>query len=132
MTLNPVKHFDPIGAVMFAIAHFGWAKPVPINPYNFNNYKKGCFWTSAAGVLTNYAMAFLFYPILIIGINYLLPIIPTIKAQMFIFYLLTYLLKISFALLFKSGIRTQLSLTYSDFCESFTIPESVSLFSKAD
>lgn len=91
MTLNPIKHFDPIGSLMFAIAHFGWAKPVPINPYNFNNYKKGCFWTSAAGVLINYAMAFVFYPILVIGLNYLLPIIPTLKAQIFIFYLLTYL-----------------------------------------
>jgi len=43
MTLNPVKHFDPLGILMFAVAGFGWAKPVPINPYNFNDYKKGSF-----------------------------------------------------------------------------------------
>ena len=35
MTLNPVKHFDLWGMLCFAVAGFGWAKPVPINPYNF-------------------------------------------------------------------------------------------------
>jgi len=39
MTLNPTKHFDPIGIVMFVLAGFGWAKPVPSNPYNFKNYR---------------------------------------------------------------------------------------------
>ena len=63
MTLNPVKHFDPLGVIMFAFAGFGWAKPVPINPNNFDNYKKGCLWTAAAGVLMNYVMAFLLYPL---------------------------------------------------------------------
>ena len=74
MTLNPTKHIDPLGAIMFALAGFGWAKPVPINPYNFNNYKKGCFWTAVAGVLTNYVMAFLFYPLLIVVILKVIPI----------------------------------------------------------
>lgn len=74
MTLNPIKHFDPLGVIMFALAGFGWAKPVPINPNNFDNYKKGCFWTAAAGVLMNYAMAFLFYPLLRLVILYLYPV----------------------------------------------------------
>ncbi len=74
LTLNPVKHFDLLGVVMFALAGFGWAKPVPINPNNFDNYKKGCFWTAAAGVLMNYAMAFLFYPLLRLVILYLYPV----------------------------------------------------------
>ncbi|MBQ3505868.1 MAG: site-2 protease family protein [Clostridia bacterium] len=74
MTLNPVKHFDPLGILMFAVAGFGWAKPVPINPYNFNDYKKGSFWTSSAGVLMNYAMAFVFYPVFILTFYYVLPI----------------------------------------------------------
>ena len=39
LSLNPLNHFDPIGIVAFAIIGFGWAKPVPINPYNFKNYK---------------------------------------------------------------------------------------------
>ena len=74
MTLNPVKHFDPLGIVMFVVAGFGWAKPVPINPYNFKNYKKGCFWTASAGVLVNYLMAFLFYPLFYVIMIYVYPI----------------------------------------------------------
>ena len=42
-TLNPLKHFDPVGLICFLIAGFGWAKPVPVNPYNFKNFKKGSF-----------------------------------------------------------------------------------------
>ena len=73
MTLNPIKHFDPIGIVMFALVGFGWARPVPVNPNNFLHYRSGSFWTSAAGIITNYISAFLFYPIFLLTINYLLP-----------------------------------------------------------
>ena len=65
-TLNPLKHFDPIGLVCFLIAGFGWAKPVPVNPYNFKDYKKGSFWVSVAGVVANYFLAFIFYPLFIL------------------------------------------------------------------
>ena len=74
MSLNPAKHFDAFGMVSFALVGFGWAKPVPINPNNFNDYKKGCLWTSAAGVLMNYVIAFVFYPVLILTNTYVLPI----------------------------------------------------------
>ena len=37
LTLNPLKHLDPIGTIMLFIAKIGWARPVPINPYNFKN-----------------------------------------------------------------------------------------------
>ena len=37
LTLNPLKHLDPIGFIMLFLFHFGWAKPVPINPNNFKN-----------------------------------------------------------------------------------------------
>ena len=73
-TINPLKHFDPLGLLMMVLVRFGWAKPVPINPNNFNDYKKGCLWTSAAGVLVNYLMAFAFYPILILTRTYVLPL----------------------------------------------------------
>lgn len=75
MTLNPIKHFDPLGIIMFAIAGFGWAKPVPVNPYNFKNYKSGSLWTSSAGVIVNYLTAFLFYPLLAVVALYLLPLV---------------------------------------------------------
>lgn len=57
LTLNPLKHLDPIGALMLILFRFGWAKPVPINPHNFSNYKKGTLWVSLAGPLSNIALA---------------------------------------------------------------------------
>lgn len=41
LTLNPLKHLDPVGAILLAIVGFGWAKPVQVNPYNFKNINKG-------------------------------------------------------------------------------------------
>lgn len=59
LTLNPLKHMDWIGALMLIIFRFGWAKPVPINPRNFRNYRQGMIWVSLAGPLANVALAFL-------------------------------------------------------------------------
>ncbi len=61
LTLNPLKHMDPIGLVCCAFFGFGWARPVQINPSNFRNVKKGTIWTSIAGVLTNFILSFLGY-----------------------------------------------------------------------
>lgn len=63
MTLNPIKHLDPYGYILCAVAGFGWAKPVPIDHYNFHNYRRGLFLTSIAGVVANYIVAFLCYPL---------------------------------------------------------------------
>ena len=57
LTLNPVAHLDPIGLIMLWIFRFGWAKPVPINPNNFSNRKKGLIWVSLAGPLANIIVA---------------------------------------------------------------------------
>jgi len=54
LTLNPMRHFDPLGLAMFLLVGFGFARPVPINPYNFRNYRKGMLWTSFAGVIANF------------------------------------------------------------------------------
>ena len=58
LTLNPIKHIDPIGLLMIIMVGFGWAKPVPTNPNNFNS-----FWASlviaAAGPAANLILAFL-------------------------------------------------------------------------
>ena len=64
LTLNPMKHFDPIGFVMCALVGFGWARPVPVDSRNFKNYKLGLFTTAIAGVTANYILAFVFYPLL--------------------------------------------------------------------
>lgn len=60
LTLNPLAHLDPIGTLMFFIAHIGWAKPVPINPNNFQNPKKDMLWVALAGPLSNLICAFVF------------------------------------------------------------------------
>ena len=43
LTLNPLKHIDPVGFLCLVLFGFGWAKPVPINSYKFKNLKKACF-----------------------------------------------------------------------------------------
>lgn len=75
MTLNPVKHFDLLGMLMFGLAGFGWSKPVPINPNNFKRYKLGTFLTSAAGILANLLFAFLMYPLFQLIVLYVFPYI---------------------------------------------------------
>ena len=69
-TLNPFAHFDIYGLLCFVLAGFGWAKPVPVNPNNFNNYKRGCFFVAIAGVAMNYIIAFLAYPLLLLVLLY--------------------------------------------------------------
>ena len=53
MTLNPAKHLDIMGLIAMIIFHIGWAKPVPVNPNNFKNYKVGNTIVSLAGVTAN-------------------------------------------------------------------------------
>lgn len=58
LTLNPIRHLDPLGAVMMVLFRFGWAKPVPVNPMNFKNRKGGMALTALAGPLSNIVLAF--------------------------------------------------------------------------
>jgi len=68
LTLNPVPHIDPVGTILLPLllllSHagilFGWAKPVPVNPLNYRNYRWGEITVSAAGALSNLALAVLF------------------------------------------------------------------------
>ena len=57
LSLNPLRHLDPVGTIMIFLVHFGWAKPVPVNPYRLKNPKKDMLWISAAGPLANMALA---------------------------------------------------------------------------
>lgn len=59
LSLNPIKHLDPIGALSMILFHFGWAKPVPINPRNFRNPKRDFALVALAGPLSNLVLAFL-------------------------------------------------------------------------
>lgn len=64
LTLNPIPHIDLWGTIIIPLlmlfwvgAFFGYAKPVPINPYNFRDQKKGMVWVSLAGIGANFLIA---------------------------------------------------------------------------
>lgn len=59
LSINPIKHIDPIGALFMLLFHFGWAKPVPIDPRYFKNPKLGFAISALAGPLANIIMGFL-------------------------------------------------------------------------
>lgn len=82
LTLNPIKHLNPLGFVCCALVGFGWAKPVPINPYNFKNYRKGLFLTAIAGVLVNYLIAFVVYLLYVLFVRFALAEMLTLGAFM--------------------------------------------------
>lgn len=87
LTLNPVKHFDPAGFVLCILTGFGWAKPVPIYPSNFRNYRKGLFLTAIAGVITNYIIAFLAYPLFLVVWRFVMPVAGLSQyVKYFLFY----------------------------------------------
>ncbi len=67
LSLNPLVHLDPLGLLMLLVARIGWAKPVPINPNNFRNYRSGLLWVSLAGPLANFTLAFLSLFLLRVG-----------------------------------------------------------------
>ena len=60
LTLNPLKHLDPIGFLCMVLGGFGWAKPVPINARYFKNPRKGMAITGIAGPISNILLAMLF------------------------------------------------------------------------
>ena len=70
VTLNPLAHIEPIGFISCLLFGFGWAKPVPINPINFRNIRKGLFWVSVAGVLMNIILAFIACPMFLLCEKY--------------------------------------------------------------
>lgn len=80
LTLNPVSHIDPVGSILVPLLSyfgggfvFGWAKPVPYNPYNFRNQRFGTFLVAVAGVAVNFFLALLFGLCIRFGIGALSP-----------------------------------------------------------
>ena len=98
ITLNPLPHLDPIGSILVpgilaltgASFLFGWAKPVPVNPRNFREYKKGDILVSLAGVTANLGLAVLFTLLLALvmaGVRFAPGFMPTwqLLGQMFVY-----------------------------------------------
>lgn len=79
LTLNPIKHIDPVGFLFMLIFRFGWAKAVPINPSYFKNRKRDTILVSIAGVTTNFVIAIITGAVLVYA-----PIRNEILAQMLV------------------------------------------------
>jgi Zn-dependent protease len=61
LTLNPIPHIDPFGLILILFGPFGWARPVPVNPYNFRGNKRlGMVYVAAAGPFVNLILAVVF------------------------------------------------------------------------
>ncbi len=60
VSLNPVRHIDPMGAIFFVIAGFGWGRPVSVNVYGLRGGRRSMAWVSAAGPITNLVVALAF------------------------------------------------------------------------
>lgn len=71
LTLDPRKHLDPVGTACMLLLGFGWAKPVPVNPRNFKNYRRDDFLVSVAGITVNLTL-FILCTALSIGVNRLM------------------------------------------------------------
>lgn len=60
LTFNPLAHLDIFGTLALILIHFGWAKPVPVNPRNFAHPRRDDIWVSLAGPASNFISAFIF------------------------------------------------------------------------
>lgn len=69
LTLNPIRHIDPMGLLMMVVFKFGWAKPVPVNMRRFKNPKRDMAITSAAGPVSNIVLAI--FVLVIYGLLYI-------------------------------------------------------------
>lgn len=84
LTLNPLKHLDPIGFIFLLIVGFGWAKPVMINSRNFKNPRRDDIIVSLAGPLSNFVMAFIFMGLMKI-LDMFVPVTQTTQIVWLIF-----------------------------------------------
>lgn len=70
LTLNPLKHLDPVGTLCLIFFGFGWAKPVMVDPYFYKNKKEGMIWTAISGSLMNFIVSFIMIIVSMLMIKY--------------------------------------------------------------
>ena len=83
MTLNPLKHLDPLGMLCMIVARFGWAQPVPVHSRNLRNPKRDMLLISLAGPASNIVLAFIGLLILRILMVVSLPLLMTATPNSF-------------------------------------------------
>ncbi|OPY65740.1 MAG: Peptidase family M50 [Syntrophorhabdus sp. PtaU1.Bin050] len=82
LSLNPLKHLDPIGTAMLFIFGFGWAKPVPVNFNNLRDFRKGLIFVSSAGIVANIILAFIAF----LFLRILSPSSPEVVRTLFAYF----------------------------------------------
>lgn len=92
LSLNPLKHLDPIGTLCLLFFRFGWAKPVQVNPNYYKDRKMGMMWTALAGPIMNFVISFIAIFIVMIGLKFF----PNLLYSDLGFYIYNVLLVTSF------------------------------------
>ncbi len=104
LTLNPLSHLDPFGAVCMVLFHFGWAKPVPINPRNFKNPKRDFAIVALAGPMSNLILAFIsafFYLLLnalLFDVNFTSKFLFNVAANTLLFIYIFHIINVGLAI----------------------------------
>ncbi|MEG0874889.1 MAG: site-2 protease family protein [Clostridiales bacterium] len=101
LSLNPLKHLDPIGALFLLLVGFGWAKPVPVNPMAFKNREKGMAIVAIAGPASNLVMALIGGILLLFTNEFLMGMVsPSLAGAAYYFaYFLMYFIQINIVLM---------------------------------
>lgn len=99
LTLNPLKHLDPVGALFMLFVGFGWARPVPINTRNLKNPRVGMAISGAAGPISNLLLSFISALLLklVFEVKFFASLSPTIISLIITFLLISVQLNISLA-----------------------------------
>ena len=97
LTFNPLAHIDKFGFFSFLVLGFGWAKPVPINPFNFKKFKRDTFLVSVSGVLTNLAIAFVMMPF--VGLVAMYGFELNFTLYQILFYLFSFIVQVNIVLM---------------------------------
>jgi len=123
LTVNPAKHFEPFGLIMFLLVGFGFARPVPINPNNFRNYRKGMLITAFAGVIANLIQALIGFG-LMIGFGY--AFLTTASTGTALYYLLFFLFEFSLFLTLLNAVLIAFNLLPIFPLDGFRVVEAIS------
>ena len=124
LTLNPVSHFDPFGLAMFLLVGFGFARPVPVNPYNFKKLRQGMIVVSFAGVIANFIQMLLAFG-LMVGFGYAYLMHMTSVMYDFVYYLLYFLFYFSLYACLLNAVLIAFNLLPIYPLDGFRVVESV-------
>ncbi len=121
LSFNPLAHFDAVGVIMLLFVGFGYAKPVPVNQYNFRHRKRGLFAVAIAGVTLNIILAFISCGLMYL-MNFLGAKLPSAAVVLSFFEIFFYYLMIINVNLFLFNLLPIYPLDGFRIIETFTSP----------